>query len=427
LHVRPRCGAFGVLLAAFMLAPHMAGGTPLTSETELEGEPGRIEVEIALVGQTAQAPTLTQAISTLAQSEGLTPLFVHLAEIPRQELVDVAARPTPGRVRVWIDLLQPNQALLLLSGPTGQSYIVRELPVGSTLDEVDREQIAQVVQSSTLALLHGERGLDRISMQRALGVNATPTAPPVPAPLAAPAEPGPNSFGRWPHSPAQRAVGVDLPSAAPPTPAAYAAPAEPTPNSFGRWTFGPSYSLAWTGAQLKERHALGLRFGVTEIVDSKWSLVMAVYAGLPQQHSASLIGLKTRDASLYVLLGHAWPMSESFGALGSLGLGLTNTQVTPLASQDNRVNLRESTNHFRPTLRAEFGIEFVLSSYALLLGPTLDVHFNRTHYDVLRESQRIHAATPWLVVPGVQLTLSYRQPTSTTHERANSGVHFTRS
>jgi hypothetical protein len=388
LRARRRLFAFSVLPTALALVAGVASGTPSGTGADSENDIRRFEVEIVLVGRAAQTPTLEQSIDALAQSEGLTPRFVHLAELPRQELADVATRPTPGRVRVWIDLPQPNRALLLISEPTGQNYIVRELPLSNNLDEVDREQIAQVVQSSTLALLRGDRSLDRASMQRALGVTPTPAVPPTPVPEEA-------------H-------------------------AEPAPTSFGRLTLGPCYSWAWTGAQLEERHALGLLFGMTEIADSNWSLTMAVYAGLPQQHRTSLVGLKTRESSLYLLLGRAWSLSERFDVRGSLGPGLMDTQATPLPSKDDSVQLRGSTTHFRPSLRAELGVELTLSSFVLTLGPTADVHLERTHYDVRRAGQRLRAITPWMVVPGGQLTVGYRQPTSIAHKPGASGGHLER-
>ncbi|MBN2193753.1 MAG: hypothetical protein JW751_13130 [Polyangiaceae bacterium] len=210
------------------------------AEPSMATEP--VKVEVTLVGEAAQSPALVRSIDALARSEGITPRFLYLARLPRASLAEVAAQPGPGFVRVWVELPAPNSALLLIAAPAAQRYVVRELPLQNALDEVGREQIAQVVQSSTLALLRGDQGLDRDSMQRALAATANPSRPPTTNPSEG--QSARAATRTAPTNRTARRARTDPGGAA----------------SFGKVEAGLSYSLAWTGPELEERHALGPTF-----------------------------------------------------------------------------------------------------------------------------------------------------------------------
>ncbi len=366
------------LLVGLGLAARVACADPWAPPNSERGTASQIDVEIALVGPAAQSPALQDSIRALAESEGSAPRFVHLDPLPRRALAEAASTPTPGTVRVWVDLSQPQRALLLLSGPTGQRYILRELPLSHGLDEVGREQISQVIQSSTLALLRGDPGLDRASMQRALDGPTVQRPPPVVvAPKAKAAEASP--------------VGTEH---------------EPP---WGRLQLGVLYALAWTGDDFGERHALGLRLGVAQILDSPWSVLVTLGVGFPQYARDPLVEVKTQTTSLYGLLGHTWPLGNRFGLFAALGGGLTATRATPLAAEGSNVALRDGRSHFGSNLRAELGFEYQYSVVVLSLSPWVELDLNRTSYHLTQGNQRSLVGSPGRLIPGVQLTVGYRQ------------------
>jgi hypothetical protein len=127
--------------------------TPLGgASAHAEGE--RPVVEIA-VGAARGDASLEEVVRGL-----LAPLGVELrwSVVPRIDPEQVLTAPdAASRViaRVWIDVSRPARAAIFISDRTSDRFVVRFLDLERGLDEVARESLGQIVESTVDALLSG--------------------------------------------------------------------------------------------------------------------------------------------------------------------------------------------------------------------------------------------------------------------------------
>jgi len=76
-----------------------------------------------------------------------------------------------------LDLQGRDAARLYFRAPDGKGFLVRDVPLGSGLDALGRESIAQVVEASLVSLLHSGAGLSRAAFERELGSEPTSATP----------------------------------------------------------------------------------------------------------------------------------------------------------------------------------------------------------------------------------------------------------
>ena len=129
-----------------------------------------------------------------ALSEVLGELLARIeadSDIQRAEHIDPVAVVTPpadppaALARVFIDATEPEHALLYLVDASWERILVRRVPLSEGLDEVAREQLAHIVESSVAALRAGGRiGVTREQASSELGVSSAPE-PSGPVPEAA--------------------------------------------------------------------------------------------------------------------------------------------------------------------------------------------------------------------------------------------------
>jgi hypothetical protein len=152
-----------------------------------QGEP--LVADVVFVGAIENAARLANEISVLLSAHGITPRFEQRTILRENELVAKQKSNDRSRGTVWI--LAPNATLvrLVFADNAQQRFLIREVPLPEGLDDVARESIGQIVESSLLALLQGAAAISRTEVHQAMGqfMDATPVAPA--PPVAAPAQP----------------------------------------------------------------------------------------------------------------------------------------------------------------------------------------------------------------------------------------------
>jgi hypothetical protein len=107
-------------------------------------------VELFVAGQSQALEALRQALGPRPFRDAQATWFL----LPRLRSEDVLSAPTGDVVaRCFVDLSEPERAELYFTDRSAQRFVVRELNLSRGLDELGKETLAQIVQSSFEALL----------------------------------------------------------------------------------------------------------------------------------------------------------------------------------------------------------------------------------------------------------------------------------
>jgi len=262
-----------------------------------------------------------------------------------------------------------HRAQLYFRGPRGERFLLRELELRDGLDEVGRELIGRVVETSVVALLHSSEGLSREEARAGLEKSAKPEAVLAPEPV------------------------VEQP------PAVKAQPAR-------RWRplFGMRILGQWTGDDLGARVAFGLEGGVA-LHNPGWPPLRArlsFEAALPQSLESS--GVQARVITLPLRAGV--DVGTPFGLYLGLATGFDIVHLDPQSAGESALRLVENSTELVPASRAELRYELYFGKVLWLAFSALaDLPWKTTHYDVVESGTTQHLATPWRVQPGLALTI----------------------
>ena len=360
--------------------------TPVTNGTGSDPSSAPIlnplpwSADVVLVGEIPNAASLTQSIADLLRARGVAPQFIQRRALTERDLLE---SPTSNsRATVWILVPYPDMVRLLFADPAFQRFLVREIPLLRGLDELGRESVGQVIESSLLALLQGSPGISRADFHATLGQylavqsTAAPVAPNVSKrPLVAPGMSPPRS---------------------PPT------------RFATRHRFGASYAVAWSGGDLGVEHGPGIVAGL-EFVGPRYSLwvTTAFELHFAQHHRTPEMDLEVRSNAGWLLLGWRKPLSSSASFVAMVGPGLNAARVRP------HMNTPQGTAepdfvHFAPWLRASMGFEWYKSPLALQLLAVSDVSLYRTRYDIEINGSKQPMTEPWWLRPGAALGVIWR-------------------
>jgi hypothetical protein len=351
------------------------------SETARSPSAGR-SVQVVLAGPAGESAELVALIAELLGAEAVTPDFSRVGGVRRAQLLDQAARPSSGTARVWVTLSGPDLALLLFAGPSGERYLVRQVPLRSGLDELGRERIAQVLQSSVLALLRGEAGMTAAEMRVAVEKSGEEPA----------ATPPPSEVRRA--KPIERPVASSRPFASP--------------------RVGLGYSAEWAGHALRARHGPTLDVGLDDVAGNPLQVELSLERDFEQVSRTEALGVRAQTNSARVLLGGQWPLGSGVGFFVRVGGGLDVTRVEPTQAPGSAVRLRGRFTDMTAAARVESGVALELGSFVLDAGPRLDLSLADTHYDLARDGRPTRVVTPWPALPGIQLEAAWRPWGSTT-------------
>ncbi|HEX6765177.1 MAG TPA: hypothetical protein VF103_06855, partial [Polyangiaceae bacterium] len=291
-----------------------------------------------------------------------------------------AREGSDAEVRVFLRPVGDRQARLYFGGSGGERFLLRSVDLPSGLDEVGRELVGQVIETSVMTLLHSSSGLSREQASAAVA-SENPVAEVSPPPSRAPVGKSPsrapaNESEAKPHEPLALELALAL---------RYAA--EWTGSDFGL-AHGPGLELA-----IGSRSGLRLRGRVS----GEWFF--------EQSLDAKELTVGTQTSALRA--GFEAGTSVADRQLVSLGVG-GGVDIVRVAPGDPLVAGVEPAAPetairfvFRPELRYELDLTPVVLAFAVFA----DLSLARTHYDLAESGSPTELGAPWPVKPGAALML----------------------
>jgi hypothetical protein len=341
----------------------------------LSPDPSPPTAVVVLIGSPTRGSDLGDVLSELLGRQGVTP------EIVSEERFDPGSLLTQSeadsRVWVFIVLRGEHAARLYFRGPLGKRFLLRELSLRSGLDEVGRELIAQVVETSTVALLHSTAGLSRDEASASLErEKVEPTKNPEPTSI----------------SPAKVTR----------SPARHAAPPEAI--------FGARAAALWNrdggpAAALGVEAGLGTRFGASFL-----GRVRLAY----EYRLSQTIATSELDASFGSMAFRGGldggVRSGAHSILLGLGAGADLDRASTGTLRSRSLQSSTVSNDAVAMLRAELRYELALWKLWVAASVLADFATARTHYDVGRSGGATSLTELWLVRPGIVLSVGLRAP-----------------
>ncbi len=352
---------------------------------------GALVAQVVFVGIVENAARLANEISGLLSAHGITPHFEQRSILREDELVAQQQSGDSSHGTVWILFPSPTAARLVFADHAHQRFLIRDIPLPEGLDDVARESIGQIVESSLLALLQGTTALGRTEVHKAMGqfVDATPVEPPPPvaavaAPKAlAPTQPDPSPLAQ-PNPPAQTR----------------------------RWLtqrFGIGYGANFTGSAFGLEHGPGPVAGA-ELIRRQDSLfaTAAFDWHFTQHYQTSEFDLSIQSSRIWLLFGWRKPIDDTASFVATLGPGLSVTRVSSTPSETGPAGPGSISHDVAPWARIQSGLEWGNSPLVIQLLLMADASFYNTQYDIYRNGTKEPLAHPWFVRPGAALGAVWR-------------------
>jgi hypothetical protein len=328
---------------------------------------------VALIGAAGDSSELAAVLSELLERDGVRP------EIASGERFDADTLLSEGendaRVWVFVVLRGPRQARLYFRGPLGKRFLLRELSLRSGLDEVGRELIAQVVETSTVALLHSEAGMSRDEASASLARERAEPAPkpaPVPKPHAVRPRPAP--------SPLIAAAGA---------------------RALVLWNRSSAGPAAGVGAE----GGLGVTLPRSLLVRGR----LAFEYRLPQTIATPRLDASFGSVALRGAVDTGIAAGRHSFWVG-LGAGADFDHAGTDSARDRSLRLAPTSHSASALLRAELRYELTLGAVWLAVASFIDVSTVHTHFDVADPGGPVRLAELWVVRPGFALTVGWATP-----------------
>jgi hypothetical protein len=351
-------------------------------------------VRVIEVGHAEDWRELERVLREFLLPHRLRPSFESRATLTRLDALGDSPSAGP---QVFVELVSAERARLVLSDERRGRYLLRDVPLPNGLDEVGRETLAQVIESSLVALRGQAKALSREELNQLLTGEA--------------------AFG-----PAESASSPEMPSkdAARPvsesSPADSARPApkvrhEPAPSALPRWRIqlAGAYNTHWSGPELGLLHGPALRLEWERALgaESSWFAAATGELRWAQSYESSLVAVDVVSRAVWLTAGmkHAW--RQELRLLAGLGLGVDWAVIAPRDVEGGLSRVLPETSDTTVWLRAELGLERRLGSIQLALSLLVDASTVDTHYDVRRAGRAERWVTPWRVRPGVRVAVGW--------------------
>ena len=339
----------------------------------VEAEPSAV---VSLIGTEGAGAELSLVLSELLERSHVK------AEIFAEGQFDpdsvLAAAEDDARIWIFVVIRDGHDARLYFRGPFGKRFLLRELSLPNGLDEVGRELIGQVVESSSVALLHSGTGMTRDEATASLSREreaAPANAPAAPAKKPAPPRPSTTSERR---ATVVFAIGE---------------------HEFVQWTQDGGPALGIGGEA-----ALGV------VLPPGWALRGRIGGDYRAPESVTRAGVGATYSSFGFRGG---------GDIGK-GFGPHAVYLGLFAGADvNHAEARASASGVRATpasdgaaavLRAELRYELTAGQFFIAAGPFADFATARTHYDLAEGRKTVRVVELWMVRPGISITLGWSTP-----------------
>lgn len=362
-----------------------------------DAEPGAVaepdSVRVIEVGHADDWRELERVLREFLLPHRLSPTFESRPTLTRLDALGDS--PNIGQ-QVFVELVSAERARLVLSDERRGRYLLRDVPLPNGLDEVGRETLAQVIESSLVALQGQAKVLSREELNQLL----TGEAAFGPSESAASAE--------APSKDAERPASEKSPGSAPAPPKATRGPA---PSAQERWRIqlAGAYSTHWSGRELGLLHGPALRLEWERWLgaESSWFAAATGELRWAQSYESSLVDVVVASRAAWLTGGikHTW--RGELRLLAGVGLGVDWADIQPRDVEGGLSRVLPETSDTTLWLRAEVGLERRFGSIQLALALLTDVSTVDTHYDVRRAGRAERLVTPWRVRPGVRVALGW--------------------
>lgn len=358
--------------------------------------PPGAEAVVVLVGATAQAGDLADLVTELLGRKGISVRLVRESTFRATDLL-APGDDRESSVSVFVEVPSDRVARLSFRGPRADRFLLRELGLRNGLDDVGREAVAQVVESSVAVLLSlSSEGMSRDEARAALESG--------PSPLPAPGTvvdlgPRPASTSQ----PSAAPGAATSPTVAPPANRATAAGA-----IWHRW-LAARYSAVYAGPDLGPAQGPGLEAALERA--GARLLVRARLVGerrFAQEITSPALDAEVQDDSARLLVELGWaPEARQAVSLG-MGFGIDVTAIRPGAARAPDVTPAAATTHVVPVARTELRYEIGGAAWRVAALLFADASLFATHYDLARAGTTERLATPWPVRPGAAVVVGWR-------------------
>ena len=357
-----------LVLSGMLVEPWLRAAPGLNAAPEQREE--RPLVVVVLIDGVAGNTELSALISELLAARDVRVRFEEQAEFDPDQLLSEGA--DGHAVWVYLEVSGDRRAQLYFRGPAGRKFLLRELGLGRGLDAIGREQVAQVIESSSLALLQSSVGLDRAEARAAIARSRASEPTRDAAPPDGDAEP----------------------------------PQRRTSHRTEAW-IAARYAAAWYGTDLGALHGPGVELGLgwrgppflRARVSGEWLL--------PRSFSVGQIEVSLQTTRLRALADvGVVEAARAHRLLLGVGGGLDLVRLEPRALDVGVAAAPRSTSS-APMLTAELRYEARSGPWALALALQVDWSLLETHYDLERAGSSTRLVTPWLVRPGALLALAW--------------------
>jgi len=347
---------------------------PALAQDEREPDANAV---VVLIGEANRTPELAGVLAELLLQQGVQVQFNTQLHFEPRVLLDAGKDDT--RVWVFVALEGPLRARLYFRGPFGERFLLRELALRAGLDEVGRELIGRVVETSTLALLHSSEGLDRAQAEEDIAAQTSPA-----------------DAARVREGESTR----EAKSAPDHDPVDEHDRSEERNDELGpgheveRWSLGARVAGQWTGNALKGRYGAGVELGHV-LSHAEWPRVrLRVAFELNFTQTLERAAVDARVTAWPLRIGvdlglargvHAW--------LLGISTGFDRVHTSAEHARSSELQLSEPTTQLLPASRAELRYELALSRLLLSVAALIDVPWAVTHYDVFEDGRRVRLGT----------------------------------
>ena len=359
-----------ILLVLGALLVSLAAAMPARAATPAGNAPSAdrpaVRLSATLVGR-VDSSELRELISEWLGPIGLE---VRIASQSTLHVDDVlAADEDPERVRVWLVLADTRRVRLYFADPSAERFLVRDVPLEQGLDEVGREQLAQVLVSAAQAFVERRESTPRASVTQALAPpraqNGTATVP-------------------------------DGASRAPLTPPAHF-----------YWSVGARYTLALQGPGAVSQAPGATLESALDLTTTRLGALAEVRYELPHRLESADLQVTVSALALRLGLVLALVRVKQRELRVELGAGLDRVLVDPDAREGSAVQPRRSRTHLRPSVGGALAHSWCAGDARLGVGLRADLSFYQAYYDVLLGAERRREIRPWQVQPAAFVMVAW--------------------
>jgi hypothetical protein len=356
-----------LLLVAWLFACRPAAADQRAAHEDSSPE----RLYIVLVGG-VQQPELERLLEEWLETSGLAVTIVGSRSLDVSTVFAVDRDPV--RIRIWLTMPSANVVRLTFADPQAERFLVRDVPLERSLDELGREQIAQVLLAAAQAFRERRENTPREEVRRALE------------------QPPPST------SKSDEARTREQRTAAAPASADTDARREAAGPVLG-WAPGVRYALRFKGPE-------GVSHGPGLVLESTFAWPTARLGGSIEAryefaHDVETDEVELSIATLALRVGLVGALGgERSGLLGEAGFGLDRDAVKSRARAGSNVAPRSNIDDQHAVFHVLAGPYVRWGSFRATFGLRLDVALVRTHYDVIVDGEAKRVLTPWQVQPG---------------------------